>query len=534
MRVFTNRFWLASAVIAAGLSPAALAQTPAPLPAEQVVPDATAVSPFTPAAEQTPAPVPPAPVTAPPTVAPAIPITVTQSYVEPSPDLEVRIAALEANLKKKQDKPDSKKAFTKTVSGRVYFDSYNVMDQSGGVVENQQTSLTNLKNWNGVRDARIGVSGEGYEILDYTVDLGFTQATGSNAPETKNTFNNNGVNFKDVSLGVKNVPLLEYVRIGHYRIEDGLSHLVGGTNTTFLEFADRDFALSRRIGISSRHLWAQDRLRLFTGIFFEDDFVSSGRFSQRDNQGTITNIRLTYMPYASRDKDGKIDGKCFTLFGGNYSYIDVTKKSGVARADWQSRFDTLDIGRVFRVNIDTGNYQKFGLEFAKQNGPFTLQAEAFFNVYENAKTWSGDTEAAGVDLVRHGRTVSGGYIMARYFLTGDFRKFNANNATWGAASLNHNLDLRKICDRNYVYWTGAWELAARWSYVDLTDLWNVGNSSVTCGDINTLTVGLNWYWSPQARWMFDYSHIMPNKIRNGNVRDASTTDLLSIAFRYNF
>jgi phosphate-selective porin len=242
------------------------------------------------------------------------------------------------------------------------------------------------------------------------------------------------------------------------------------------------------------------------------------------------------MPYASRDKDGKIDGKCFMLFGGNYSYIDVTKKTaeGLTRADWRSRFDTLDIGDVFSVNIDTANYQKFGLEFAKQNGPFMLQAEAFFNIYENAATGGTVNNVATFDAERHGRTISGGYIMARYFLTGDFRKFNASTATWGTASLNHNLDLRKICDRNYVYWSGAWELAAKWSYVDLTDLWNPESTTVNCGDINTLTVGLNWYWSPQARWMFDYSHIMPNKIRNNNVRDASATDLLSIAFRYNF
>ncbi|MDR0869273.1 MAG: OprO/OprP family phosphate-selective porin [Planctomycetaceae bacterium] len=433
--------------------------------------------------------------------------------------LEERINSLESELKKKQDKPDSKKGFTKTFVGRVFFDSYMAADQDGADPATPHPAvLNNLQNWNGLNDMRLGVRGEGYDILDYFVDLSFIQNTGSSG-------NNAAVSFKDVYLGVKNVPLLEYVRIGHYRVEDGLSHLVGGTNTTSLEFDDRDFALVRRIGISSRHLWAQQRLRFFTGLFYDNDIATSKRYSSQDNQGTIANFRLTYMPYISRGADGKINGKQFILFGGNYSYVDVTKTADGAPVTFTQRFSGLKIGNVFNSTLDSGSYHKIGLEFAAQDGPFSLQAEAFANVYDNAAV-------AGVPGLRKDRTVSGTSLLARYFLTGDYRKFSAENATWGAAELRHNLDLRKANDWNYAEWLGAWEVFAKWGYTDSRKLFELGGPA--CGSVHDITLGLNWYWTSQARWMFDYIHVMPGQIRNGLPRDHSDTDIFAVSFRYHF
>lgn len=428
--------------------------------------------------------------------------------------LESRIAELENQLKKKQDKPDSKKGFTRVIDGRIYFDSYNVMDQSGADVGSPD-NFSDLKNWNGVRDARIGVKGEGFGILDYKVDLCFVEGTGSAG-------NNSGVNFKDVWLGVKNVPLFEYVRIGHYRIEDGVANMTGGTNTTFMDFDGRNFAMSRRIGISSRQLWMQDRLRFFAGLFYENDIVTNKRYSQQDNQGSIANFRLTYMPYISRGKDGKVDGKRFMMFGGHYSYVDVTKTNGLTPVRFRSRFAGLNIGSVYDITMNAANYHKFGLEFAAQNGPLALQGEAFANVYNDAT----------IGGYRKDRTVTGGYFEVRYFLTRDYRKFSAVNATWGGVDLKHNLELRKVNDSNFAEWLGAWELAAKWSYTDVRKL-DVPNGAA-CGSVNDLTVGLNWYWSAQARWMFHYSHVMPSRMRDGMGRDHSDTDIFATSFRFHF
>ncbi|MDR2346107.1 MAG: OprO/OprP family phosphate-selective porin [Planctomycetaceae bacterium] len=443
--------------------------------------------------------------------------------------LESRIIALESALKKKQDKPDSKKGFTRVIDGRVYFDSYNVMKQDGSSTAGP-ASLKSLSNYNGLRDLRIGVKGEGYEIFDYKVDLCFIEQTGSNSGTydggitDKSSFNNAAVNLKDVWFGVKNVPLLEYVRIGHYRLEDGISVLTGGTNTTFFEFDGRDFATGRRIGISSRHLWARDTIRFFAGFFYDRDIATRNRFDRNEDQGSITNFRLTFLPYASRDKNGKIDGKKLLFFGANYSYYDLSKAAnGSQSASFTERFGGLNLNALQSFTIPTDNYNKFGLEFAYQNTAFTLQSEAYANVY-NLVT---------INKKAKDRTIWGAYVTAKYFLTGDYRKFSADTAAWSGVNLKHNLDLKKVNDLNRADWIGGLELAVKWAYTDTSSLAGLNNSYFT-GSSQDITVGLNWYWSPNARWLFDYVHVIPSQQRNAKTRDHSNTDIFAASFRYNF
>ena len=45
---------------------------------------------------------------------------------------------------------------------------------------------------------------------------------------------------------------------------------------------------------------------------------------------------------------------------------------------------------------------------------------------------------------------------------------------------------------------GAWQIAARWSYADFSD------GDITGGVGEALTLGLNWYWNPNARLQFNY------------------------------
>jgi phosphate-selective porin OprO/OprP len=399
------------------------------------------------------------------------------------------------------------------IDGRVYFDSYSI-NQSGS----ETASLSTLQDYNGIRDLRIGVKGEGYDILDYKVDLCLIERTGNG---------NNGVNLKDVWLGIKNVPLLEYVKIGHYRIEEGVSVLTGGTNTTFLEFDGRDFATGRRIGISSRHLWARDQIRFFAGFFYNNNIATPERYQIRDDQGSITNLRLTFLTHASR-KDGKIDGKRFLLFGGNYSYFDTTKTGLVhGNASFTERFATVDQMTLASYSVPTNGYHKFGLEFASQNGPLSVQSEAYVNQYNSVN----------INGVTKDRTIFGSYVTVRYFLTGDYRKFSADSAVWGAADLKHNLDLKKVGDHNFAEWLGGWEIAAKWGYTETSQLFGLRDSDknyLFAGSVNDFTLGLNWYWSPQARWLFNYIHAVPSQIRDRQSRDHSDTDIFAASFRYNF
>lgn len=101
------------------------------------------------------------------------------------------------------------------------------------------------------------------------------------------------------------------------------------------------------------------------------------------------------------------------------------------------------------------------------------------------------------------RFLHGGYSQIGYFLTGEHRPYDRKSG---------QID-RVIPFQNF-YWcggTGAWELAARCSYLDLT------SGPVLGGDMQNLTVGLNWYVNPHCKCVFNYIHAWATarETRNG-------------------
>jgi phosphate-selective porin OprO/OprP len=81
---------------------------------------------------------------------------------------------------------------------------------------------------------------------------------------------------------------------------------------------------------------------------------------------------------------------------------------------------------------------------------------------------------------------------------------------------------------------GAWEVAARWSYLDLTD------REIRGGSMENLTFGLNWYVNPYCKCVFNYIHSWSEsrQIRNGSIIGgtliASQTDAFGMRCQVDF
>jgi phosphate-selective porin OprO/OprP len=87
---------------------------------------------------------------------------------------------------------------------------------------------------------------------------------------------------------------------------------------------------------------------------------------------------------------------------------------------------------------------------------------------------------------------SGFYAFASYFITGESRAYIPSEASFGRVKPKNNFGLKSGSG------PGAWEVALRYSYVDLND------EDVQGGEENNVTAGLNWYLNPNVRIAFNY------------------------------
>jgi phosphate-selective porin OprO/OprP len=119
-----------------------------------------------------------------------------------------------------------------------------------------------------------------------------------------------------------------------------------------------------------------------------------------------------------------------------------------------------------------------GGELAGIFGPLSFQSEIISSFIERGV---GPTNP----------TFWGAYGQASWFLTGETRPWDRAEAVFGRPSPKHPFSVKNGT------W-GAFELAARYSYLTLSD------KGINGGIVSDITGGLNWYLYPNLRMMFNY------------------------------
>jgi phosphate-selective porin OprO/OprP len=134
---------------------------------------------------------------------------------------------------------------------------------------------------------------------------------------------------------------------------------------------------------------------------------------------------------------------------------------------------------------NTEGAQVYSVEAAASYGPFYAQGEYFFY---NVDRLSGLSSL----------NFQGGYVEASYTLTGETHTYNPGSAAYSG-----------VVPANPFSWAtggwGAWEIAGRYSVVDLDD--RLGFADGIAGGKQTVyTAGLNWYPTRNIRFMLNYLH----------------------------
>jgi phosphate-selective porin OprO/OprP len=234
------------------------------------------------------------------------------------------------------------------------------------------------------------------------------------------------------------------------------------------------FAPGRNIGIR-RHTAALDqRTTWAVGAFLNTgSFSDVGEATDQIDEalGWDLTARITYLPWY------KDHGRKLLHLGLSYmhriAYNSDTQAEIRARPESRLTDERLvDTGRFLVDSTDLINS-----EFAIVHGPFSFQAE-YFHAFVNADQLD-DADFWGF------------YLFGSYFLTGEHRSYGRGRGTFSQLEPQHHF-------RPLTGGWGAWELAARFSYIDLND------ESIQGGKEFNFTVGLNWYLNPKYRLMFNY------------------------------
>jgi phosphate-selective porin OprO/OprP len=157
---------------------------------------------------------------------------------------------------------------------------------------------------------------------------------------------------------------------------------------------------------------------------------------------------------------------------------------------------------LVNVIADTGfvtasSQTLFNLQTAAVAGPVTLQGEYLANLVNGSQPAGGPNAGTLV--------YQGFYAEGLVFLTGESRTWNPKTMTFNRVVPVRNFGFE---DGRWCGGTGAWELGARYTYLNLND------GPVRGGRLNNVTVGVNWYWNPNMKAQLNYDYVYRDEAAN--------------------
>ena len=125
-------------------------------------------------------------------------------------------------------------------------------------------------------------------------------------------------------------------------------------------------------------------------------------------------------------------------------------------------------------------------------GSWTFQAEYLVSGLQ-------DTRPTAAAAPLGNATYHGGYVQLLYYLTGDHDNYNKKTGVFDRVIPNENFFRVRDEYGGICRGTGAWQVGARYNYLDLNDLGLDG------GILHDVTAGVNWFMNPNAKLQFNYS-----------------------------
>lgn len=296
-----------------------------------------------------------------------------------------------------------------------------------------------------IRRARLFAKGDLHEDWGYKLQYDFT-STGSSG-------------IQDAYLDYK--PLK--IRIGHAKEPFSLQNMTSSKYVTFIERGlPHVFAEGRNIGIqTSRN---GDNWTIAGGIFGDG---RDGSSSGENNEGWGAAARATVTPVNTDEETVHLGlSLSHRNIGGNH----------MLRFRERPEAHITDTRIVDTGSFDAKNITRAAVEAAFITGPFHVQSEYYHTAI--------DRQLAGMEDLSFG----GYYVETGLFLTDDTMNYKASKGSYSKITPTGD--------------NGAWQIAARFNSLDLTD------EDISGGEAESLTLGLNWFAAPNIRFSANYINIL--------------------------
>jgi phosphate-selective porin OprO and OprP len=368
---------------------------------------------------------------------------------------------------------------------------------------------------------------------------GFWEVGEFNVEVKLENIQNGIVGMDDVWVGVKDIPFIGTVRLGHFHLPHGLEADMYSSSKpmTFFEVssANNAFYGGERCGSG---IWLtnayMDQRTTYAAAFYRPENADNGVQFQNGDYAAI--LRLTGLPYWQNER-------CFLHLGGSVTWrhaqnhvvafstdAEMRDKSGgdngygapltvatttvaappIAGTKLTSTSTVSGVKPapgnsntwVTTGNITADSSKVFGTELWYNNGPFSIQAEYLWSFIDDAIVGGKSQGNLGF---------TGGYIQAGYFLTGESRQYDKRFGRLNSeyiARANTPFWLVRGDDGRFNYGLGAWELAARFSRIDLNDgpIGKTGIPLINGGILDQWEAGVNWHLNNNLRIQFMYLH----------------------------
>jgi len=432
------------------------------------------------------------------------------------------------------------------LNGFLQLDNGNFIQSAASKAE-----YGNIQDGTGFRRARLIGDGNVTDQTKYWVEVDFAAA--------------GRPSFMDVWGEQSDLPGVGTVRVGQYRQPVSLDGAVNVRHLEFMEYSSVFFAFDpfRRVGIGQWFVTDDQRSFLNCSVYGTGATFYNG--TNPNNGATVynslggdnlygTTLGNRGISFAARGThllywDELTNGRTFLAAGAGYNYSTVGG-SGTTGPDAHT-YQAQTIPEFFVGDPTAGGTTAGGTPNTLNTGRFLANNFSIYHLescgsYGAAHFQSEYIATVVSQLSGPSVFLDGAYFQCGYFLTGENVGYNRNMGAidYQVEPFSNFFGLGRhggICG-----W-GAWELAARVSYLDLNgdilaknqvalpgsaavapnqagnpNPFTVipGGGGINQGQMTNMTLGVNWWWNPFTKVVFNYIY---SDVHSSNGGDGTVT-----------